>query len=259
MGIFRVKEVWATNINHLNDASEIRHAMSLLLAEVESRLKEAGTDLEYRRIWEAYLEEWTGSQPKSDSGVVSFSTNGNQLSQWRAYCPRGNGYSIGFSPADLSYARKAANAFLVKCIYDPAEQRELICAVADYMALSRRRSERFDWVAQLGFLGSTSRKVLAAMLAIKNGGFEEEGEWRLVVEGVKDTPQRFRSGRFGVLPYYAVPLCSQSQSVPFAEVFMGPQAEPDVAERALCLFLGTEVNAATLSGRIKRSGIPYRY
>jgi hypothetical protein len=188
MGIFRGKEVWATNINHLNDASEIRHAMSLLLAEVESRLKEAGTDLEYRRIWEAYLEEWTGSQPKSDSGVVSFSTNGNQLSQWRAYCPRGNGYSIGFSPADLSYARKAANAFLVKCIYDPAEQRELICAVADYMALSRRRSERFDWVAQLGFLGSTSRKVLAAMLAIKNGGFEEEGEWRLVVEGVKDTP-----------------------------------------------------------------------
>ena len=167
LGIVREKEVWATNINHLNDASEIRHAMSLLLAEAESRLKNSGTNPELRRIWEEYLEGWSRSPPKSDAGVVCFSVNGNQLSQWRAYCPRGNGYSIGFSLANLSYARKKANALLVKCIYDPEEQRGLISAIADYVALSRRRSERFDWVDQLGFLGRTSRKVLAAMLALR--------------------------------------------------------------------------------------------
>ena len=164
MGIFREKELWATNINHLNDASELRHSMSLLLAEIESRLRNPGLEAKSQKIWNDYLEDWKLHPPESDSAVVSFSTNGNQLSQWRAYCPRGNGYSLGFSLADLSYARRAASALLVKCIYDPAGQRELICAVADYLEMSHRRSERLDWVRQLGFLGRTSRKVVALCL-----------------------------------------------------------------------------------------------
>ena len=97
------------------------------------------------------------------------------------------------------------------------------------------------------------------MLAIKNGGFEEEGEWRLVVEGAKNTPPRFRTGRFGILPYYGIPLCSQSEKVTFTDVYMGPHAEPEVAERALFLFLCAEANAGTMQNRIKRSAIPYRY
>ena len=259
MGIFREKELWATNINHLNDASELRHAMSLLLTEVESRLRNPGLDPESQRIWNDHLDGWRRYPPESDSAVVSFSTNGDQLSQWRAYCPRGNGYSLGFSLADLSYARKAAGALLVKCIYDQTEQRELICAVADYMEASHRRSKRFDGLGQLGFLGRTSHKVVAAMASIKNGGFAEEGEWRLVLEEAKNTPPRFRTGRFGILPYYGIPLCSRSEKVTFTDVYMGPHAEPGVAERALILFLNAEANAGTLQNRIKRSATPYRY
>ena len=49
--------------------------------------------------------------------VASFSENGDQLSQWRAYCPKGNGFSIGFRYSDLSYLLKTTGFRLVKCIY----------------------------------------------------------------------------------------------------------------------------------------------
>ena len=66
-----------------------------------------------------------------DSYILSFSKNGDSLSQWRAYTPEG-GFSIGF-PIDRVHSFCKDNGFpdLVKCSYDAEAHNETICNIAD--------------------------------------------------------------------------------------------------------------------------------
>jgi len=260
VSIITKRELWATNAHHLNDAREFRYALSLLRNEAERRVNAPGLDADSAQSWSALINEWEEELPRTDSCVISFSTNGNQLSQWRAYCPKGSGYSIGFSFADLRPARKATRALMVKCVYEPGEQRDLILAVARYVEDSWRRAKRFEGWNHLGFLAHINRKVSAAMLAIKDKGFKEESEWRLVVSAGRDQPVSYRSGRFGIMPYYVVPLCGASEKLRFEEIYIGPNTEPMVARDALMgLLLKNAQPPRLLTESIKVSEIPFRY
>jgi hypothetical protein len=99
------------------------------------------------------------------------------------------------------------------------------------------------------------------MLAIKESGFKEENEWRLVVEPKGRGSLSFRTGRFGILPYCAVPLCEPSGRVQFTNLFIGPNLEPDTARNAAHRFLDQHADhRGPLSlDLIKDSKIPYRY
>jgi hypothetical protein len=265
VSIITKRELWATNAHHLNDAGEFRYALTLLKTEVEKRLAASDLDADPTNYWSEMVKEWEKDTPRTDGCVVSFSTNGNQLSQWRAYCPRGNGYSIGFSLADLQGARKATRALMVKCIYEPDEQRDLILVVASYLENVSRRAKRFRGCEGIAFFATAGFKATAAMLAIKDRGFKEENEWRLVVGEGKRSPLCFRSGRYGVLPYCVVPLCDPTKKVTFSEIYIGPNPEPDVARDALMRLLNDNAvipvrrSGNTVSSRIENSGIPFRY
>lgn len=265
VSIITKRELWATNAHHLNDSGEFRYALTLLKAEVEKRLAASDLDADAANYWAEMVKEWEMGLPRTDECVVSFSTNGNQLSQWRAYCPRGNGYSIGFSLADLQEARKATRSLIVRCIYEPEEQRDLILAVANYIENASRRAKRLREWKDLTFYARISFRATAAMLAIKDKGFKEESEWRLVVGAGDRSPLGFKSGRYGVLPYCVVPLCDPSKKVTFSEIYIGPNPEPDVARDALMRLLnGNAVipvrrSGNTVSLRIENSGIPFRY
>ncbi len=266
IGIFRSKALWATDVHHLNDASEYRCAVAVLVAEAKRRLQAANLQSVSAERWRGFLTEWNGNSPKSDSHVISFSTEGNQLSQWRAYCPAGNGYSLGFSLRDLAFARKSSHAQLVKCVYDPTEQEELISAIANYLEQiwrfenRRRNSGLLKGCKSLAYFFHISRKIEAAMLAIKDQGFREENEWRLVITDGNSKAVDFRSGRFGVLPYRAVPLCGPSELPHFADIYVGPHIEPETAKSALrSLLAKCAAPCIDLDKKIKDSGIPYRY
>jgi hypothetical protein len=265
VSIITKRELWATNAHHLNDAGELRYGLTLLKAEVEKRLDASDLDADAANYWADMVKEWEKGPQRTVCCVVSFSTNGNQLSQWRAYCPHGNGYSIGFSLTDLQGARKATRALMVKCVYEPDEQRDLILAVASYLENVSRRAKRLRVLKSLAFLATAGFKATAAMLAIKDRGFKEESEWRLVVGAGDRSPLRFRSGRYGVLPYCVVPLCDPSKKPTFSEIYIGPNPEPDVARDALVQLLdGNAVipvrrSGNTVSPRIENSGIPFRY
>jgi hypothetical protein len=265
VSIITKRELWATNAHHLNDAGEFRYGLTLLRAEVEKRLAASDLDADAASYWTEMVKEWEKDTPRTDSCVISFSTNGNQLSQWRAYCPGGNGYSVGFSLADLQGARRATRALMVKCIYEPEEQRDLILAVASYIENASRRAQRLREWKGLSFYARISFRAAAAMLAIKDRGFKEESEWRLVVGAGDRSPLRFRSGRYGVLPYCVVPLCDPSEKVALSEICIGPNPEPNVARDALMQLLNgnalipVRTSGNTASLRIENSGIPFRY
>jgi hypothetical protein len=150
---------------------------------------------------------------------------------------------------------------LVKCVYDPEEQVALIQAVLDYLDRALRKAKPYDLFKTLGFLDRVFRKINAGMLALKDSGFKEENEWRLVVEGEGKIALDFRPGRFGIMPYRKLPLCKQSEKAEFREVYIGPHPEPDTAREALDSFLSEHAKRSghPAHDRIKDSSIPYRY
>lgn len=88
IGILDRKELWASNVMHLNDAQEFRQGIKMLLTQMEDRLRGRYESGPHSLSWKGLYEEWKTSSLKSwgRMHVISFSANGDQLSQWRAYC-----------------------------------------------------------------------------------------------------------------------------------------------------------------------------
>jgi hypothetical protein len=57
--------------------------------------------------------------------VASFTEEGDLLSQWRGYCPKG-GFSVGFASNLLSDVANKHDSFLLPCIYDFKIQKKLL-------------------------------------------------------------------------------------------------------------------------------------
>lgn len=109
-------------------------------------------------------------------------------------------------------------------------------------------------------MGRVNEKLVAGLLAMKHEGFQEEEEWRLVGQSSEAVPLRFPPGRFGVVPYCALPLCSATNHPTFDRVYIGPTSEPEVARDALEDFLESSTLLATdRDSKIRQSAIPFRY
>lgn len=135
-GIIDSKEIWATAANHLlNDPTEITHAKEIALEILRKRKSDFNGKGELYNNCKSAIE--SSDRSKKFRCICSFSEEGDLLSQWRAYCPKG-GVSVGFSvprisdndkyleiqdgsPHDNYYAHEA---YIYKCIYDPKEQKE---------------------------------------------------------------------------------------------------------------------------------------
>jgi hypothetical protein len=104
------------------------------------------------------------------------------------------------------------------------------------------------------------RRAIAVMLAMKDKGFGEECEWRMVLALDDRNPVRFRSGRFGVTPYCALPLCAPGWQIRLEEVWLGPNTGTETAYASLRSLLGCHLKLFTRNtGTIKVSDVPYRY
>jgi hypothetical protein len=117
IGIVQSGKLWATDYRHLNDRKEYKIGARLLQDELRaSKLSEA-----QRNAFERLV-----SKTQKGCFVLSFSERGDQLSQWRAYCPGGNGYALGFGQQNALFSSAKEHSFnLIRCEYDRREQRKL--------------------------------------------------------------------------------------------------------------------------------------
>lgn len=102
-GIFESGSLWLSDIFFLNDPSELRHGISLAVAV----LKDIGVDsLPEGELLEHAIEGLLGRGVTITGHYFSFSfsRNGNDLDQWRAYADDGRGYSIGFDGKSIDKA-----------------------------------------------------------------------------------------------------------------------------------------------------------
>ncbi len=268
MGILGERVVHATHYRYLNDSSEISLGEDNVKSVVRDLLGDPAS-ARHRPALERFAETYEKQKLSSviDMFVVSFTEEGNLLSQWRAYGANGGGYSLGLSKVHFDGTRLealGAAAALYKCDYDVTTFRSQVRRIL--LGL-------LDAVEQHAhLLGDASRKQRQAMIyllqamvtfvpALKDESFREEREWRLVVFPLLHTdlnPVEYRAcPRRGLVPFIKVPLMADLQRLPVVEVVVGPTHERDAACAALRGYLA-KLGYEDVDSLVKASGIPYR-
>lgn len=266
IGIVENRNLWATDYRHLNDRQEYRFGAKLLLQELDRRK----VNEDVRRVFFDLVQF-----RQSGCFVLSFSEHGDRLSQWRAYCAGGSGFSLGFQQESDFFKLAKREAFhLVRCEYDPKRQRTLCSELVSSFIEHRIEIERAPWSDGDPFSAlknlfepyNWTFRLAIVLASLKHRGFEEEREWRLVSQHTQRLLPRvsFRTGRFGVTPFFKLSL-SEGQRTPkglawdsilqLDDVVIGPTPNRRASRTALEMLL---LKNRTLARDIRHSKTPLR-
>ena len=176
LSIFANKQIWLSHCDYMNDTREFLHGKEMLLSRIR-RYKMNSTSVELNGYLNKLEEALTPiSQPYF---LFSLSSNGDQLSQWRAYTGSDGGYSIGFKYNWLKRLLDGTHYIMAPVVYDGEKQRQFSdhllerCIEEFFIEPS---NSNFDRVFCLLF-----ENLCLACYFFKHNAFEEEAEWRLVL------------------------------------------------------------------------------
>jgi hypothetical protein len=250
----------ASGIHYLNDTAEFKHAASIVAALLEAPLRHE------RGPWNdlyGMLREHLPSYTDHVVFVGSFSEAKDKLSQWRAYCSPGGGFSIGFDPGVIERRARDQDFRLLKCEYDPEKQRA-ICGkmISEACESAHRKSDPATRETTLDdtFFGL----FMVTAPALKNPSFEEEHEWRLVrgpflrLRNIYTRPEeeddenfipqlvakrddlQFRPGKYAVIPYLNFALADEGARLEVEQIIVGPNPDTLQAKKSIEYFLNNQ-------------------
>lgn len=265
LGILRSRAVWATDVRYLNDSREHQVINAVTGAALAERLAGAMPDAE-RYLLEHHLARIAENAPQLTVAVFSLSEMGDQLSQWRGYCPDGNGFALGFEPAALMTVARPQGFSLLPCLYRPQDHRAVVDELIDG-ALERLRNpvvppgeHAVNATREAGraFYESFTRVAPA----LKDESFSEEREWRLVSGPLGDFNGHPRFGvrpsSSGLRPYIEIAIGRtdpDGDPIFLGQCVVGPTPHPELTREVLRnLFLKHSVGW----NGIQLSAIPYR-
>lgn len=253
VSILTQRSLRATNLYYMNDASELLHAAALALGEIDLLIS-GGI-----RMHESIVLQQMREMVSLEMGirgwsvfVSSFCEDGDSLSQWRAYC-RSGGFSIGLPAESLRDAASEQGFRLEKCIYDRDQQKKIVSkGVAGILEGYREETEKAASLEEAQKIGWRARKDIRQWLCregplLKQGVFEEEGEWRLVSE--RRDPTADKTISFTSRGNLVVPFCLIA--MPLAEmevrVIVGPSRFETENTRAIeNLMMNLRINEHTV-------------
>ncbi len=258
LGIINSQSMWASHCEYLNDSSEYKHAL-------EFAKNFAGFihyEDEYLSGFAWTLNEALGNMHESHIYISSFSEVPDLLSQWRGYCPKGEGVCIGFNKKLLERFCSDNNLIIKKCIYNHDEQKEKIAwlintAINEFPkpTLSRKEFEQSSHKEQCRYVIDSqlyvtkgeghlvANQVLTTLsdslheLApyMKNKAFIEESEWRIIAKD-PDTEIYFRTAASHLIPYIVLPMISVHKEI-ISEIVIGPTANVERSISSIQLLL----------------------
>lgn len=261
LAILEFRTLRLTDVSEMNDALELRWGVQVLEQEIARR----------EGLPEPVVQALLGAVDEVENGSVAlaccFSTQGDVLSQWRAYADNGAGFSIAIDPKELS-------PFPVKFLevsYDPSAQQNHVSSAIDELVelyeddfvgatlinSGQEEDESFAAMSVLKKLEFYALYAIAQLLGFKNPAFSEESEVRLLhLAHVDRNADRRRirlvncdddsvwaDGRrpqIGFLMRGSVPICHIDMPIPKAaikEIVIGPRAI--VREETMARLLGT--------------------
>lgn len=258
MGILSNKSIWLTDYQYLNDMEEIEHGKSIVKntanALLESSIDQSTKDL---------LQKWIHGLEEIEERIfiASLSSDGDSLSQWRAYGP----VAVGFKAEELSLHLNECHVRAVE--YSEKTQASLAAFFLNHLCQacpSDSADEDFERTREL--YESTGRLV-ELLCFFKNSGFEDEKEYRVVhiedlsvIDSFKlERPKRrYRSDISHIIPYLTSdgihPIESYERPLVASELVLGPSCD-DLLEKGVREF-ANELGFNDLE--IRRSSIPYR-
>jgi hypothetical protein len=250
------RKLWFNDLFSMNDSLEIHWGYSIWEEAASLKMKKYGKE---------FLDEideilhFSGFQ-----GLLlanCFSTNGDVLSQWRAYANDGKGYVIGFDAKELLNLPVKA----LEVSYDKEQQIKEASAVIDMLYLIKQDNlEEFKTCCYLFGYDLSS---------FKNPAFIEEKEIRLIHlldfkrsnksfklvdeggryfgEERKGEEVKFRIKEDIPTPYIELNFSNNDKTNPIKEVIIGPKNS--VKETAISIFLETIGIENVIIGKSKAS------
>jgi len=243
LGIIENKNIWASHCEYLNDSSEFQHAIDFARTFSSNIFMED----EYLGAFGFSLERALSKIDRDEVYVSSFSEKADLLSQWRGYCEPSMGICIGFKKEIIENFCESNKYILRKCLYDHVEQEKLINSLVSRClincpqpVLSRTEynqlEDKFQFEhssnyseyitdgegkerANLAF-NSFCRAILEYAPFMKNNGFHEEAEWRIIYKNPKKDI-KYRTVQSHLTPYVELPLLSFSNEA-ISEIIIGP-------------------------------------
>jgi hypothetical protein len=201
------------------------------------------------------ITEIEGLAVRIDTFVFSLSAKEDDLSQWRGYCPRSGGVSIGFSPKYLTKvadqvtpsASGPAATILIGCCYRLEEYERLI---EDLLC---------DSSAMPTPVRDFAVRLVGWAPAIKHESFHAESEYRLVWQYVGQCDNvGYHIGKSFLVPHITIPLARNGDGLyPLESVIVGPTPHMEQSlesVRRLLKNCGFEIAPEN----VKPSRVPYR-
>ena len=252
LGILEKKLIWASQITCLNDSSEYKLAIEI----ADELIKERQNDEE--KTMSGVFSLLKSIIP--DVFVCSFSEMPDLLSQWRAYC-RTSGFSIGFNSLELKQEAEKQGFILVKCLYDREDQKALLRSAIDDFFINHINNLPEDLINQWKDYPKLAPQIalfthlLNFAPIIKDPGFQEEAEWRLISKNSLPIEKIFfRNGNSYIIPYYQIELRDLNKIID--EIIVGPTPHPDIAMYSTKMVL--EKSSFNIKDNLKPTSIPYR-
>jgi hypothetical protein len=263
IGIVSTGHLRATDVHYLSDSAELQRTANLLRFSVT----QAPAGDEFTTRLRAQFLHWVGHRLNELGAAVfagCFTENGNLLSQWRGYCDPGKGLSLGFAANSLVEQTAAQSWRLGRCIYDNYQQNALaasiLCTVEDQARQELPSLEHLTPNATQKVFAVVENDLLQIAALIKDPGFIEEQEWRVVSPVTPNymiAPIEFREGQSMLTPYmnFRLPFTPE-KTVDLEHVWVGPTPHSTSSTLAVMTFLSKHRASPRLG--VGYCNLPYR-
>ena len=277
--IVNTKTIWATNIFYLNDSLEYEYGVELIQDVIDEYLTNSQspparavdnspavkvTPEILQQIMLESMKRGISSLTRFRIYVCSFSEEGDQLSQWRGYCPNGNGFSLGFETSHLVEQMVKYSFGLSQCVYDKNEQVRIVKKIID-KSISALKAilGASDYIEKDAIIGTLDKilpriigKLFIALTKLKHETFYEEKEWRFVALYDDNQPLslHFREGKSMITPYVRIQSSDNQASIKIDRIIIGPTPHQQLAQSAVQLLMDSN----KIKCNVDISKTPYR-
>ena len=252
IGIVTGKEIWASQLQFMNDREEFTHARGGGAKIIREQIQNYPT--ETQEFFAKVAEKLERGNTITRTFAFSLSEQPDLLSQWRGYAPNG-GYCLGFSTKYLHDLSQRHSMTLLPCCYNDSIKtkniREILDAYVDVTSSGKLKGEQ-----EGEFIATLVQDVRAIAPIFKHRSFEEEAEWRMWgMVPIGDPRSKWRPRGPLVHPYAVLALCEPRQGTKILnEIFIGPGLDRELAYHPLSFML----KEAGLDCDVKFSGSPLR-
>ena len=274
--IIKNKTLRFSDVSVLNDSEEGKWGYSIF-KEAATCLAQGGSPAiemidNIVSVDESFIQKidtfWTESRLKMMNFVSCFSTDGDSLSQWRAYADDGRGVAVGFKVSEL----KELPIKILNIEYAKETQiREMESAIRSLYVeyVENGKDDSQDW------LFNRCIGLIASSISFKNPAWRDEKEvrchhiilasmeknlWVLEDRGgtswgveVSGEPISFQARNGKIVPYLDMPFKVEQDRLPIDEVVVGPKYQSGLENIQFALG-----NSGFRNVKLRRAGNAYR-